>query len=75
VSDIRTPLHRRPSSLAASESDVYAKSSLNNNDEDFCPKKMETKLPVGPTVWGQSFELLLNDAAGLHTFAVSTSID
>lgn len=25
--------------------------------------------PSGPTVWGQSFELLLNDPAGLHTFA------
>lgn len=25
--------------------------------------------PTGPAVWGQSFELLLNDPAGLHTFA------
>lgn len=26
-------------------------------------------LPTGPTVWGQSFELLINDPAGLHSFA------
>lgn len=26
-------------------------------------------LPTGPAVWGQSFELLLHDPAGLHSFA------
>jgi regulator of G-protein signaling len=69
--DPRTPLQRRPSSLVASESDVYTKTIRDNDeDDDFCTKsETQVVLPTGPTVWGQSFELLLNDPAGLHSFA------
>lgn len=70
--DIRTPLARRPSSLAVSENDVYAKTMQDQDDDAFCGStRNATKeiVPVGPTTWGQSFELLLNDTAGLHTFA------
>lgn len=68
--DPRTPLQRRPSSLVASESDVYTKAS-QDEDDDFCVKSVESQVihPTGPAAWGQSFELLLNDPAGLHSFA------
>ncbi|KXJ79387.1 hypothetical protein RP20_CCG001149 [Aedes albopictus] len=91
--DQRTPgsSHRRPSSLAASESDVYTKSI----DDDYSSTKSgynpymdaastvttdstqtaggtgsnSTGGPVGVASWGTSFEKLLEDAAGLHTFS------
>lgn len=64
--DPRTPLQRRPSSLVGSENDVYSKA-----EDDGYSVKSESQviLPTGPRVWGQSFELLLNDPAGLHSFA------
>lgn len=66
--DPRTPLQRRPSSIAASENDVYTKTIHDHEDGDvFCVKS--EKLPSGPSAWGQSFELLLNDPAGLNSFA------
>lgn len=53
----------RPSSLTASESDVYTKmtehSKDNNNRFSY----------IGPSCWGSSFELLLNDPSGLKVFA------
>ncbi|XP_058454975.1 regulator of G-protein signaling loco isoform X1 [Malaya genurostris] len=81
----RTPSasHRRPSSLAASESDVYTKSI----DDDYSSTKSgynpytdatgtvtsvqasESSGPTGVASWGTSFEKLLEDAAGLHTFS------
>lgn len=69
--DPRTPLQRRPSSLAASESDVYTKTSIEQDeDDDFCVKiEKQVIHPTGPAIWGHSFELLLNDPAGLHSFA------
>ncbi|XP_065092863.1 uncharacterized protein loco isoform X2 [Ochlerotatus camptorhynchus] len=90
--DQRTPgsSHRRPSSLAASESDVYTKSI----DDDYSSTKSgynpyaeaastvtadSTQTtggtasgysgPPGVASWGTSFEKLLEDAAGLHTFS------
>lgn len=68
--DPRTPLQRRPSSLVASENDVYSKAS-QDEDDNFCVKSTESQVihPTGPAAWGQSFELLLNDPAGLHSFA------
>lgn len=89
--DQRTPgsSHRRPSSLAASESDVYTKSI----DDDYSSTKSgynpyidvastvttdstqttgtgsNSGGPVGVASWGTSFEKLLEDAAGLHTFS------
>uniref|UniRef100_A0AAG5CWF1 Regulator of G-protein signaling n=1 Tax=Anopheles atroparvus TaxID=41427 RepID=A0AAG5CWF1_ANOAO len=91
---------RRPSSLAASESDVYTKSI----DDDYSSTKSgynpygggscgdvlavdsgmamhgansgsggksagATGGPTGVASWGTSFEKLLEDAAGLHTFS------
>ncbi|KAG5680659.1 hypothetical protein PVAND_010153 [Polypedilum vanderplanki] len=50
----------RPSSLTASESDVYTKLTNPNKDG---------QLAFGPTSWGQSFEFLLNDPNGLKIFA------
>lgn len=70
--DARTPLQRRPSSLAVSENDVYLKATHDDEDEysnESSDNKPQVIHPIGPTVWGQSFELLLNDPAGLHTFA------
>lgn len=70
--DPRTPLQRRPSSLVASENDVYTKTIRDQIEaEEFKAAKNQSQvvLPTGPTVWGQSFELLLNDPAGLHSFA------
>jgi len=74
--DPRTPLQRRPSSLAASENDVYTKAIHDRDDDEFCGKSEEQIVeqqkvvhPNGPVMWGQSFELLLNDPAGLHAFA------
>ncbi|XP_039430662.1 regulator of G-protein signaling loco isoform X2 [Culex pipiens pallens] len=87
----RTPssAHRRPSSLAASESDVYTKSI----DDDYSSTKSgynpyadvagstvataesaqtQTTVssgPAGVASWGTSFEKLLEDPAGLHTFS------
>ncbi|XP_053694176.1 regulator of G-protein signaling loco isoform X2 [Sabethes cyaneus] len=91
--DQRTPgsAHRRPSSLAASESDVYTKSI----DDDYSSTKSgynpyadaastvttdstqtsaggtggSTTGPAGVASWGTTFEKLLEDAAGLHTFS------
>ncbi|XP_055539266.1 regulator of G-protein signaling loco isoform X2 [Wyeomyia smithii] len=90
--DQRTPgsAHRRPSSLAASESDVYTKSI----DDDYSSTKSgynpyadaastattdsaQTSVggtggstgPTGVASWGTTFEKLLEDAAGLHTFS------
>ncbi|XP_055607715.1 regulator of G-protein signaling loco-like isoform X2 [Uranotaenia lowii] len=89
----RTPgssSHRRPSSLAASESDVYTKSidddysstksgynpygdAASSVTTDSVPTSTTTgTVSVGPTgvaSWGTSFEKLLEDAAGLHTFS------
>uniref|UniRef100_A0A182VX77 RGS domain-containing protein n=1 Tax=Anopheles minimus TaxID=112268 RepID=A0A182VX77_9DIPT len=98
----RTPTNgsaRRPSSLAASESDVYTKSI----DDDYSSTKSgynpytggvdtlstestaittgggtlgttgsgstATAGPTGVASWGTSFEKLLEDAGGLHTFS------
>ncbi|XP_050067871.1 uncharacterized protein LOC126556586 [Anopheles maculipalpis] len=101
----RTPINgssRRPSSLAASESDVYTKSI----DDDYSSTKSgynpytggvdtlsaesataaiggsalgtagnggssttTTTGPTGVASWGTSFEKLLEDAGGLHTFS------
>lgn len=92
----RTPTsHRRPSSLAASESDVYTKSI----DDDYSSTKSgynpyggggggdaastvttaestqttstgtASSGPAGVASWGTSFERLLEDPAGLHTFS------
>lgn len=50
---------------------MYTK-TIHDQDEDdgFILKcEKQANLPTGPAVWGQSFELLLNDPAGLHTFA------
>lgn len=68
--DPRTPLQRRPSSLVASENDVYTK-AIQIEDDDFASVKSESHVvvPTGPAAWGQSFELLLLDPAGLHSFA------
>lgn len=67
----QTPLQRRPSSIAASENDVYIKATHDQEEDDDYSVKSEKQppQPMGPTFWGQSFELLLNDPAGLHTFA------
>lgn len=69
--DPRTPLQRRPSSLVASENDVYTKTIRDHaEDDDFCVKSENQVVhPTGPAAWGQSFELLLNDPAGLHSFS------
>lgn len=69
--DPRTPHQRRPSSIAASEGDMYTKTIHDQEeDDDFCVKVEKQVIhPIGPAVWGQSFELLLNDPAGLQTFA------
>ena len=53
--------HRRPSSLTASESDVYTK--IIEHD------RHEKNSSTGASSWGQSFELLLNDPNGLKIFA------
>lgn len=52
----------RPSSLTASESDVYSKITDSHNNKSHFSY-------VGPTAWGSSFELLLNDQNGLKVFA------
>ncbi|XP_021704482.1 regulator of G-protein signaling loco isoform X2 [Aedes aegypti] len=89
--DQRTPgsSHRRPSSLAASESDVYTKSidddySSTKSGYNPCMDAASTITtdstqtagtgsnsggPIGVASWGTSFEKLLEDAAGLHTFS------
>lgn len=71
-------LQRRPASLVTSDNDVYSKAI--DDDDDFCSVKSgqtsdskQIVYPTGPGMWGQSFEFLLNDPAGLHTFAVSIS--
>lgn len=53
----------RPSSLTASESDVYTKAvdCHNSHKSNFSYS--------GPAAWGSSFELLLNDQNGLKVFA------
>ncbi|KAJ6635573.1 Regulator of G-protein signaling loco [Pseudolycoriella hygida] len=67
----RTPVPRRPSSLAASESDVYTKSIDDDNDSlgHRSDLTATTNTPNGVTAWGTTFERLLEDPAGLHTFA------
>ena len=69
--DPRTPLQRRPSSIAASENDVYTKTTHDQDEDDDYSVKSEKQVvhPTGPTIWGQSFERLLNDPAGLHAFS------
>ena len=69
--DPRTPLQRRPSSIAASENDVYTKTAHDQDEDDDYSVKSEKQVvhPMGPTIWGQSFERLLNDPAGLHAFS------
>lgn len=63
----RTPLdHRRPSSLTASESDVYTKIIEHDKHEKH---NKHSSSHSGVTSWGQSFELLLNDPIGLKIFA------
>ncbi|GAB0088616.1 Regulator of G-protein signaling loco [Sergentomyia squamirostris] len=65
-------LPRRPSSLAASESDVYTKSI---NGESAVGRRMEggefsdATNGCGVSGWSNSFERLLEDTAGLHAFA------
>jgi regulator of G-protein signaling len=69
---LRTPLARRPSSLAASDNDVYTKSI---DDDISSTKSCDTGntgvsgSPAGVEAWSQSFEKLLEDVAGLHAFA------
>ncbi|XP_055632262.1 regulator of G-protein signaling loco isoform X1 [Toxorhynchites rutilus septentrionalis] len=90
----RTPgsSHRRPSSLAASESDVYTKSiddDYSSTKSGYNPYNTEAVGAVaanapqtcatsssasgvaqpGVVSWGTSFEKLLEDTAGLHTFS------
>ncbi|XP_037036459.1 regulator of G-protein signaling loco isoform X2 [Bradysia coprophila] len=69
--ETRTPVQRRPSSLAASESDVYSKSI--DDDADSLRSRSDltnaTHNINGVTAWGAAFERLLEDPAGLHTFA------
>lgn len=69
--DPRTPLQRRPSSIAASENDVYTKAVHDPEEDDDFSVKSEKQVvqPTGPTAWGQSFERLLYDPAGLHAFS------
>ncbi|XP_055695239.1 regulator of G-protein signaling loco [Lutzomyia longipalpis] len=68
----RNLLPRRPSSLAASESDVYTK-SING---DIATGRIEGEFSDagngtcgGVSGWSNSFERLLEDTAGLHAFA------
>lgn len=80
--DIRVQLARRPSSLAASENDVYTKSSKdstnhnhqhhhhnqhNHNNNNQINSVEDTKF--GPSTWSTAFEKLLSDPAGIHTFS------
>lgn len=78
----RAQLARRPSSLAASENDVYTKSMDDFNLEVDCQLSQSGDLardgpsaqnhspePSGAVAWGTSFEKLLEDTAGIHTFA------
>jgi regulator of G-protein signaling len=58
--------HRRPSSLTASESDVYTKIIEHDKHEK---KHSSSHSVAGASSWGQSFELLLNDQNGLKIFA------
>lgn len=61
--DIRGSLGRRPSSLTASENDVYSKSEKDNQTDS---KSNENG---GPQSWSTSFEKLVHDSAGIHTFS------
>lgn len=76
----RTPLARRPSSLAASENDVYTKSIDDYGDDLDSQRSRSGELTglssaqnitenAGVSAWGSSFEKLLDDSAGIHTFA------
>ncbi|XP_037922272.1 regulator of G-protein signaling loco isoform X4 [Hermetia illucens] len=80
VPETRNSLARRPSSLAASENDVYTKSiddynhdldSNRSQSEEIAQSSSQQNSHEGHGVvmWGQSFEKLLEDPAGLHTFA------
>lgn len=60
--DIRGSLGRRPSSLTASENDVYTKNDKDNQTTSDGDKG-------GPQTWSTSFEKLLSDSAGIHTFS------
>lgn len=62
VDDIRGSLGRRPSSLTASENDVYTKSDKDDHTNSESGKG-------GPQSWSTSFEKLLSDSAGVHTFS------
>ncbi|XP_059612017.1 regulator of G-protein signaling loco [Phlebotomus argentipes] len=67
----RNLLPRRPSSLAASESDVYTKSingeaATGRMKGEFSGEASESG---GVSGWSNSFERLLEDTAGLHAFA------
>ncbi|XP_055847261.1 regulator of G-protein signaling loco isoform X2 [Episyrphus balteatus] len=98
--DSQVSLARRPSSLTASDNDVYTKSmetyigdfkaaaaaarnqladvknivngsvigSISSSSNRSAPQQQESQ-PAGVTAWGNSFEKLLEDPAGLHTFA------
>lgn len=68
----RIPLTRRPSSLAASDNDVYTKSNDDNNSIAAKSRNDMDAISVnGPAAWSTTFEKLLADPAGLHTFSVS----
>lgn len=69
--ETRTPIQKRPSSLAASDNDVYTKSiedvSSGKSNSTYADGGANTA--CGPAAWGTSFEKLLEDPAGLHAFA------
>lgn len=75
--EARTPVGRRPSSLAASESDVYTKSGSHQSAAAFELQSQDklsdmvelTSGRTGPSTWSNSFEKLLSDTAGIHTFS------
>ncbi|XP_055908675.1 regulator of G-protein signaling loco isoform X2 [Eupeodes corollae] len=91
--DSQVALARRPSSLTASDNDVYTKSMetyigdikaaaaaaksqldgvkniVNGGGLAGGTTTQQVSQPAGVTSWGNSFEKLLEDPAGLHTFA------